>query len=325
MLNHAAVIGAGFGDEGKGQTVDFLTNFFGIKRVVRFNGGSQAGHTVETPEGKRFVFSQLGSGSCVGASTHLSRFMYINPVRMLREIEAFEHEFGCTPPPITVSPMAKIMLPVDTRIGRTLHSMNGHGSVGHGVFAAVTRSYDPDRVLRYKDLKEWPCEKLVSFLRSVDAAPFVQKLVFELYEFLRYTTMLEDSEAVKVSCMFEGAQGLLLDKDSGFFPHVTPSNTGTKNIAELIGNTKSLLSVFYTTRTYLTRHGNGGMYLNARADGLEMPSHLPRDETNTENEWQGKMRYAPLSIMQLRNAIQKDWFELCEIATHARSVGPAQR
>ena len=62
--------GLGFGDEGKGATVDYLTRHFGADMVIRYNGGHQAGHRVQLPDGTSHVFSQFGSGYFAGANTH---------------------------------------------------------------------------------------------------------------------------------------------------------------------------------------------------------------------------------------------------------------
>ena len=68
-----AIIGANYGDEGKGLLTDYYAAKSKHSVVVRFNGGPQAGHTVVTPEGKRHVFSHYGSGTLAGAQTFLSK------------------------------------------------------------------------------------------------------------------------------------------------------------------------------------------------------------------------------------------------------------
>ena len=72
------VIGAGWGDEGKGATVDRLVRG-PDDVVVRFNGGAQAGHTVFAPDGRRHVFHHVGSGAFHGAATYLSRHVVSKP------------------------------------------------------------------------------------------------------------------------------------------------------------------------------------------------------------------------------------------------------
>lgn len=84
-----AVVGAGYGDEGKGLLVDALAHGRGAGTVVvRHNGGAQAGHTVTAPDGRRHVFHHVGSGSLAGAATHLSRHFVSNPAILAREIDA---------------------------------------------------------------------------------------------------------------------------------------------------------------------------------------------------------------------------------------------
>lgn len=82
------IAGLAYGDEGKGATVDYLCRRFPVGLVVRYNGGSQAGHNVVTPDGRHHTFSQFGSGTFIpGVRTHLSLYMLINPLNMIREEE----------------------------------------------------------------------------------------------------------------------------------------------------------------------------------------------------------------------------------------------
>src|SRR3989344_7713548 len=82
------VAGLGFGDEGKGTTVDFLTRKYNAHTVIRYNGGAQAGHNVITKDGRQHVFSQFGSGTFIPeVKTYLSRFMVVNPITMVTEEE----------------------------------------------------------------------------------------------------------------------------------------------------------------------------------------------------------------------------------------------
>src|SRR4051794_37158626 len=80
--------GLGYGDEGKGTWTDFLARTMPVHTVVRFNGGAQAGHNVVTPDGRHHTFAQFGSGTFVrGVNSHLSRFMLLNPIRLLQEAD----------------------------------------------------------------------------------------------------------------------------------------------------------------------------------------------------------------------------------------------
>src|SRR5271157_1837790 len=90
MAGVTLVAGFGFGDEGKGSIVDYLTRRHGARLVVRYNGGAQAGHNVTTPEGRHHCFSQWGSGTFAGARTLLSRFMMVNPIFAVSEARHLE-------------------------------------------------------------------------------------------------------------------------------------------------------------------------------------------------------------------------------------------
>src|ERR671935_3045894 len=80
--------GLGYGDEGKGATVDFLARTEPVHTVVRFNGGPQAGHNVVTPDGRHHTFSQFGSAAFVpGVLTYLARPVLVNPLNAFREAE----------------------------------------------------------------------------------------------------------------------------------------------------------------------------------------------------------------------------------------------
>jgi adenylosuccinate synthase len=104
--------------------------------------------------------------------------------------------------------------------------------------------------------------------------------------------------------VFEGAQGLQLNMDNKEnFPHVTRSETGTKNAKSLLrkGDIKEQVDVYYVTRTYLTRHGAGPM-----PHETGRPYENIVDETNIRNRYQGALRFSKLDLELLREAIHKD-------------------
>ena len=85
MTNIIAVIGAGYGDEGKGLFTDYFANQHNDSIICRSNGGAQAGHTVVTPNGIRHVFSHLGAGSFSDKPTFLSEHFICNPLLFKKE------------------------------------------------------------------------------------------------------------------------------------------------------------------------------------------------------------------------------------------------
>ncbi len=306
-----AVIGASFGDEGKGLTVDYLCSRGDAGVVVRFNGGAQAGHTVVTPEGDRHVFRQVGSGSFCGVPTYLSQYVLVNPITLFLELKQLA-ELGITPE-IYASPECLVTTFADIVINRRREDARGdkrHGSCGMGISETVDRSNLPELKITMADVYNQTnleskiaeiCEKWAKFRcgAAVDEPKMAEaflKACRALPEHMPPAGIGQCKDPV-----FEGAQGLLLDSDNKeFFPHVSRSNTGLKNVRALCKQAGiDTIDAYYITRTYLTRHGAGP--LPGQDDSLAF-----EDNTNNENTYQGKMRFAPLDADALHRRIQLD-------------------
>src|SRR5262249_4576381 len=138
-MNATAVIGANFGDEGKGLITDFLAAKDPANTmVIRFNGGAQAGHTVVTPAGRRHVFHHFGAGSLAGARTFLSRFFIVNPFLWYKE----RQELPELTEPMAVDRRAMLTTPYDMLINQEAERFRGrqrHGSCGIGINETVER------------------------------------------------------------------------------------------------------------------------------------------------------------------------------------------
>ena len=138
-MNVTAVIGANFGDEGKG----LMTDYFSDKKtvVVRHNGGAQAGHTVVTPDGIRHVFSHFGSGTLAGAATFLGPRFIINPLLWKKELGILK-KMGFDPKVFYAGGL--VTTPYDMLINEEIERSRGdgrHGSCGVGINETVTRHY----------------------------------------------------------------------------------------------------------------------------------------------------------------------------------------
>src|SRR5215212_9182933 len=154
--------GLGFGDEGKGSWTDFLARTEPVHTVVRFNGGAQAGHNVVTPDRRHHTFAQLGSGSFVrGVNTHLSRFMLVNPLRLLHEAD----ELRALGVPdalsrLTVDRGAPVTTPFQVAANRLRELARGdarHGSCGMGIGETMADWMElGDRMLMAGDLASTP-------------------------------------------------------------------------------------------------------------------------------------------------------------------------
>src|SRR5437868_5098082 len=139
MKRAIITVGLGFGDEGKGATVDFLTRKLEADLVIRYCGGSQAGHNVELPDGRRHTFSQFGAGTLAPQRprSYLGPNVVIDPVALLREARHLE-ELGVAEPLALLSVHPRCL--VTTYWHRTLNRLRErsrgagrHGSCGQGI------------------------------------------------------------------------------------------------------------------------------------------------------------------------------------------------
>ena len=298
-----AVIGANYGDEGKGLVTDYLCAKEGAGIVVRFNGGANAGHTVVTPDGRRHVFSHFGSGSFAGVPTYLSEYFIINPVCFFRE-GAELHKVEKHIPKVYAHPNCKVTTFADMIINQRREAARGadrHGSCGVGFAETIDRCTLPGLDLTMADL--WNGKNLEPMLAElcgkyakwrtgarIDEPKMVENFIRECELIANLVDPLGIAAVKDLDPVFEGAQGLLLDQDNkAGFPHLTKSSTGMKNVRALCAQAGiDTVEPYFVTRSYLTRHGAGPL---AGHD----PNLLYVDDTNLSNDWQGDLRFAPLS------------------------------
>ena len=137
MKRAVIVQGLGFGDEGKGATVDFLARELSADLVVRYCGGSQAGHNVVLPDGRRHTFSQFGAGTLAGAATYLGEQMIIHLPAMHKEAEHLVQLTGQDPfLKLQIHPRALVSTLYHQQLNRLrelARGANRHGSCGHGI------------------------------------------------------------------------------------------------------------------------------------------------------------------------------------------------
>jgi len=325
-----AVIGANFGDCGKGLVVDYLCATEGAGVVVRFNGGAQAGHTVVTPEGKRHAFHHFGSGTLWGAPTFLSQFFICNPLVCLAEADQLL-DLGVKPI-LYAHPNCLITTFGDMIINQRKEEARGdkrHGSVGVGIHETIQRSTIPELKITMSDL--WNNVSLEKRLYEICGryAEFRTGSKIEhpdamISQFMRHCETFANQvhPAGIEQCgdiIFEGAQGLLLSQDNEVNrPYLTHSYTGMKNVRILMqqaGIDERDITIYYVSRTYLTRHGAGPL-------PGEDPSMKYYDDTNMPHAFQGKLRFAPLDPdLRVRCAFDaKGPYKL--VLTHCDQVAP---
>lgn len=308
------VVGSNFGDEGKGKCVDFLTSFLENSIVVRANGGSQVGHTV-VANGNRHVFHHFGSGHYNNVPTYFSKHFITNPIIFLKEfIELGYHKCFVNSNSIVTTPY-DMMLNQAQEFSRT----NRHGSCGMGIHETILRSEKPNYKITVDDLKKDFKDRFVYLIeeyyipefekRNLEMFPhdmngMIENFTQDCLGFLNHVEIVEDDILKNFdNVVFENGQGLLLDQDHYFFPHVTHSKTGVKNPSEILkGLDIFAADVYYCTRPYFTRHGAGP--LPNEVSGKLFDSIV--DETNIPNEFQGTLRFAPFDLNLLKETIEND-------------------
>ena len=151
-------------------------------------------------------------------------------------------------------------------------------------------------------VKDLPCkyQKLLTDSENINMFLFYAK------EFVANVQIVDNSILTKFdNVVFEGAQGLLLDQNnSDYFPHVTTSNTGIKNVMDILKslNYRGKIDIYYMSRCYQTRHGAGPF----KNELSKKPYAEIEDLTNVHNEFQGSLRFGYLDFDLLAFAINKD-------------------
>lgn len=328
------VIGANFGDEGKGLMTDYFCHQSTLRGektlVVLHNGGAQRGHTVVTPDGNRHVFHHFGSGTLVGSDTYLSEEFVLNPMIFRQEWEELESMKAI--PKVYVNHTCRVTTPFDMILNQIIEESRDnarHGSCGMGIHETMIRDVcnypiemwfdSSDEAKRYylKEIRNYLSERLLDFginkipdnwKEIVNSDLLIENFISELNFMGRNISIRFDRFIEYYDCVvFENGQGLLLDQNNKeYFPHLTPSNTGLKNPLKIISNMHCNpdVEVCYVTRTYLTRHGAGR--LDGECDKKEINPDM-QDLTNVPNPHQGTLRYAKLIEKSLEERILKDF------------------
>lgn len=332
MASALLVCGLGWGDEGKGSIVDYLTRRRGARLVVRHNGGAQAAHNVVTDDGRHHTFAQFGAGTLAGAETFLSRYMLVNPIFMFAEAKHLA-EIGVSDPLslVRADKRALVTTPYHVALNRLKELARGegrHGSCGMGI--GETTEYalaHPDEALRVGDLQSVAVlhEKLGALRQRAQRAARDLSLRGSDDESRELHVLTDESVlyrtvdffmtwASRVRCVgpawldpvlaandmtviFEGAQGVLLDQDHGFFPYTTWSDCTFGNVERLLNEAdfrgeKERIGV---VRAYATRHGAGPF--PTEVSGLAFTG-----EHNAFGPWQGAFRAGWLDLPLLRYA-----------------------
>jgi adenylosuccinate synthase len=330
------IVDLGFGDSGKGLLTDFLVRRFEAGVVVRYNGGAQAGHNVVTPDGRSHTFSQFGSGAFIPhVRTYLSRDVVIHPTALLIEGDILARKDVKDPfSRLRLSDQALVITPFHqaaNRIREMMRGTNRHGSCGVGVGEAVEDAQsDRDNCIRAGDLNRptvlhrklrairehkrgqisvliqdpSPGPLLARELKVFEGDDVIEAWMASVARIRELGLVVSDSVLERwlrgtENVIFEGAQGVLLDAESGFHPFTTWSRCTAANALELIQEMAPAAPVFQigVMRSYAVRHGPGP--LPTETDSLTSVVA----EHNTYNEWQGPVRYGWFDAVLARYAL----------------------
>ena len=263
------VVGAQWGDEGKGKMVDYLSEDADL--VVRFSGGANAGHTIKV-EDKTFALHLIPAGIISpGKTVVLGNGMVIDPASMFEELAGIAAQGIDWEGRVVVSDRAHLVLPDYKREDRSIdeHRARPIGTTGRGIGVAYGRKASRDG-LRVADLWDPVIWNALSLSDRDWLEPFKERLAAMKVNLAAFM-MKRRNEKI----LLEGAQGALLDLDHGTYPYVS-SGISTSSGAAL-GSTlgprriDKCLGVF---KAYQTRVGNGPLPSEMSGDDRELADTL---------------------------------------------------
>ena len=283
MNNIDVLLGLQWGDEGKGKVVDYLTPQYDI--IARFNGGPNAGHTLEF-NGFKHVLRTIPSGICHRDKMNvIGNGVLIEPNIFMHEIEDLEIK-GFTPKNnLLISVKANIILPSHRLLDAANEQMKGERKIGStlkGIGPAYTDKiartglrigdiFAEDFIERYNRAKESHIlmveslgYKIENFKIEEESFVKYEQLWLCAIEKLKSLTMIDTEYYINEQLrkgkriLAEGAQGTMLDIDFGSYPFVTSSTTVTAGVCSGLGvSPKSIGKVYGIVKAYCTRVGQG--------------------------------------------------------------------
>lgn len=304
QIRNQIVLGSLFGDEGKGNVVQWLCMNSHKPVVIRFSGGPQAGHRV-VYKGKSHVCSSWGSGVLLGVPTCLYKEVFIDPICIYNEYKVLVNE-GIEVPKLYINPNCRVITPYDVLADSMDGRVKYNGTCGKGIHACFKRNKD-------------------NVTYSARMCPYINEYTDVILQTIRdYHNLERDTELddlFKEACTFikehpetfiigtyypdevdtviwEGSQGLLLDMERGFMPHCTPSKVGLNGIQEkCLENAE----VYLVMRPYLTRHGNG-----YNPYSMDLDTYFTLEEpSNTNDGPQGEFKTGPFDYTLFERAIER--------------------
>ncbi|MGE3250763.1 MAG: adenylosuccinate synthase [Hyphomonadaceae bacterium] len=275
-MSAVVVVGAQWGDEGKGKIVDWLCHRADV--VVRFQGGHNAGHTLVVGN-TTYKLALLPSGLVQGKLSIIGNGVVVDPWHLVEEIEKLKAQgVSITPDNLVLADNASLILPLHSELDIAREAAMGDariGTTGRGIGPAYEDKVGR-RALRVADLADgetldWKISRLLTHhnslrrgldLNEIDSEALKKQLLDVAPKVLPYAKpawrVLEAQRRESKKILFEGAQGMLLDVDHGTYPFVTSSNVVAGQAAAGSGLGPGAISyVLGLVKAYTTRVGEG--------------------------------------------------------------------
>lgn len=268
------ILGLQWGDEGKGKVVDVLTPHYQV--VARFQGGPNAGHTLEF-NGEKYVLRSIPSGIFQGDKVNvIGNGVVLDPILFMEEAEALARSGHDLTERLYISKKAHLILPTHRVLDAAFEAAKGSskiGTTGKGIGPTYTDKISRNGVrvgdifLDFKKIYEVAKARHENILESLGYNYDIDELERQWFEGIEYLKKFRiiDSEheinrflAEDKAILAEGAQGTLLDVDFGSYPFVTSSNTICAGACTGLGiGPNRIGEVYGIFKAYCTRVGSG--------------------------------------------------------------------
>jgi adenylosuccinate synthase len=313
------VVGAQWGDEGKGKIVDYVAPSFDY--VARYAGGHNAGHTVIF-DGRRFVLQLIPCGILRGRHAVIGSGVVVDPAALIAELDALKQAGIDVTGRLHISNRAHLILPLHRQMEKAAEAALGADRIG-----TTSRGIGPayeDKMARHglrvcdlmdetrfrEKLGRLACEKdrefRAAYGEELNAGCIAEEYLAHAERIRQFVTdtslLLNDALDQGRSVLFEGAQGTMLDIDHGTYPFVTSSNATAGGACTGLGVAPTRISgVMGITKAYTTRVGSGPF-------PTEMPD-LEAEEMRTRGNEFGAVTGRPrrcgwLDLALLRYSVQ---------------------
>ena len=311
------IIGANYGDEGKGTVVArFARDSDNVLNILT-NGGAQRGHSILTQQGS-MTFQHFGSGTYHGADNYYSRYYILNPMKFVEEYA----KLIVKPRNIYRDPRCRWSTPYDVIANLITEEQRGRqASCGMGIWNTVQR-FSRMPMMLFDDFmanqKIWATylNGVRMYYENLIEIPGKWNDIWNsdglrlhfINDCKAMDALTQKAEIVSLSYdnyIFENGQGLMLKDIGKDTSDTTPSDTGigyALQLATEIGVKD--MTAHYVTRPYLTRHGDG--FLFGETERRTIASTIEDDRTNHYNDNQGQFRYGFLNIENLSKRVMED-------------------